>query len=83
MATLTIKSLPDELYERLRDQARLYRRSINSEAIVCLERALGVAPLDADDLIAEADALQQRLGRSLDAEVIEQARQERDGRGGL
>ena len=33
MATLTIKNLPNQLYERLRAQAKWHRRSINSEAI--------------------------------------------------
>ena len=40
MATLTIKNLPNQLYERLRAQAKRHRRSINSEAIVCLKQVL-------------------------------------------
>jgi plasmid stability protein len=40
MASLTIKSVPDDLYEQLRQSATQHRRSINSEVIVCLQRAL-------------------------------------------
>ena len=40
MATLTIKNLPDDLYERLKQTASQHRRSINGEVIVCLERSL-------------------------------------------
>ncbi|MEO8479058.1 MAG: Arc family DNA-binding protein [Gemmatimonadota bacterium] len=40
MATLTIKSLPDPLYARLKARAAEHRRSINSEAILAMERAL-------------------------------------------
>ena len=40
MATLTIKSIPDKLYKLLKQQAAKERRSINSEVIICLERAL-------------------------------------------
>lgn len=40
MATLTIKKVPDTLHERLKQQARRNRRSLNSEVIVLLEQAL-------------------------------------------
>jgi plasmid stability protein len=40
MATLTIKNLPDPLYARLKARAAEHRRSINSEAILAVERAL-------------------------------------------
>lgn len=81
MATLTIKNLPDELYARLKAQARHHRRSINSEAIVCLERILQAAPLDPEALIAEAEELHHKLGRDLDPGIIEEAKRERDARG--
>ena len=35
--TLTLKNLPDELHSRLSAAARRHRRSLNNEAIVCLE----------------------------------------------
>ncbi|MGE3774635.1 MAG: Arc family DNA-binding protein, partial [Gammaproteobacteria bacterium] len=38
--TLTLKNIPDEVYERLKASAEMHRRSLNSEAIVCLEAAL-------------------------------------------
>lgn len=40
MATLTIKNLPDPLYAQLKARAAAHRRSINSEAILVVERAL-------------------------------------------
>ncbi len=40
MATITLKNIPDDLYERLRRRASTHRRSINSEMIHCLEEAL-------------------------------------------
>lgn len=47
MATLTIKNLPDELYAQLKARAAEHRRSINSEAILAVERALaGEGPRD-------------------------------------
>ena len=38
--TLTLKNIPDDVYTRLKLSAELHRRSLNSEAIVCLEAVL-------------------------------------------
>jgi plasmid stability protein len=40
MATLTLKNFPDDLYAQLKDRAAQNRRSLNREAILCLEEAL-------------------------------------------
>ncbi len=40
MATLTLKQVPDELLDRLREVAREQRRSVNQHTIFLLERAL-------------------------------------------
>ncbi len=32
--TLTLKNIPDDIYERLRATPEIHRRSLNSEAIV-------------------------------------------------
>jgi plasmid stability protein len=38
--TLTLKNIPDDVYKRLKAAAESHRRSLNSEAIVCLETVL-------------------------------------------
>ncbi|WP_025322460.1 FitA-like ribbon-helix-helix domain-containing protein [Deferrisoma camini] len=38
--TVTLKNVPEGLYERLKESARAHHRSINGEAIACLERVL-------------------------------------------
>ena len=38
--TLTLKNIPDVVYDRLKLSAEAHRRSMNSEAIVCLESVL-------------------------------------------
>jgi plasmid stability protein len=52
MATMTLKNVPDELYERLKRSAERHRRSVNKEAITRLEQALG-SRTDAAELLAE------------------------------
>lgn len=37
MASITLKNIPDELYNRLTDIARGHRRSLSKELIVALE----------------------------------------------
>ena len=62
MATLTIKNLPDQLYARLKARAAEHRRSINSEAILAVERALiNPAPAEPDQLLAALRRSRARL----------------------
>ncbi len=52
--TLTLKNLPDEIYKRLKASAVTHRRSLNSEAIVCLESVLLPGRLPVDERLARA-----------------------------
>lgn len=62
MATnLTLKNIPDDVYERLKTSAELHRRSINSEAIVCLETVLTPTKITTTERIARARALRSEL----------------------
>jgi plasmid stability protein len=46
MVTLTIKNVPEELYERIKTQAKNNHRSINKEVITIIERAFTIPPID-------------------------------------
>lgn len=62
--TLTLKNIPDEVYERLKHSADLNRRSMNSEAIVCLESMLLPGRLDVGERLARARALRAALPKT-------------------
>ena len=62
MATITVKNIPDELYELLKQSAIANRRSINSEIIVCIERMVGSKRVDPDEILGTARALRERMG---------------------
>lgn len=62
MATLTVKNVPDELYDRLKARAAARRRSINREAIVCLELALRQPPIEEEALLEELRTLREKAG---------------------
>ena len=59
--TLTLKNIPDELYLRLKASAELHRRSLNSEAIVCLESVLLPARLTPSERLARAREFRSAL----------------------
>ncbi len=61
--TLTLKNIPDDVYERLKAAAEAHRRSMNSEAIVCLESVLLPAKLPPTERLARARALRSTLPR--------------------
>ncbi len=59
--TLTLKNIPDDVYDRLKLSAEAHRRSMNSEAIVCLEAALLPSKLTPTERLARARALRGAL----------------------
>ena len=62
--TLTLKNLPDALHARLSAAARQHRRSLNNEAILCLEAGLAAASVPVQERLREIRALRQSLGTS-------------------
>jgi plasmid stability protein len=59
--TLTLKNIPDDVYKRLKASAESHRRSLNSEAIVCLESVLMPGRLNPAERLARARALRSAL----------------------
>lgn len=59
--TLTLKNIPDEVYERLKASAQSHRRSLNSEAIICLEAVLLPRKVPLTERLARASALRSGL----------------------
>lgn len=62
--TLTLKNIPDQVYERLKAAAETHRRSLNSEAIVCLESVLLPGSIEPGERIARARALRAGLPKA-------------------
>jgi plasmid stability protein len=63
MPTLTIKKLPVRLHARLKRQAAAHRRSLNSEAIECLEKGLVSTPIAPEDFLARVREHREKLTR--------------------
>ena len=77
MASLTIKNIPDDLYEHLKQAANAHHRSINSELIYCLERTLLPTKLSAMELKNAAKTLRERvIADRIDPDEIDAAKNE-------
>jgi plasmid stability protein len=77
MATLTIKNIPDDLYDAFKQVARKNHRSINSEVIYWLERAINMQPLPVDEMEAEASVLREMTAHyTLDDQTLTRWKQE-------
>lgn len=60
MATITVKNIPPELYERLKSIAEAHHRSMNSEIIACIEMVVSSRPVDPDLFLVRARRLREK-----------------------
>lgn len=79
MPVLTIRNVPDDVYDRLKARAHGNRRSINSEAVEILRLGvIGRAEVDVHGYLARAQAVRERAtGYVTDHEIT---RAKRSGR---
>ncbi|MBM4024702.1 MAG: Arc family DNA-binding protein [Planctomycetes bacterium] len=75
MPTIIVKNIPAELYEKLKEVARRNRRSISSEIIACIERAVRSREIDPEVELAEARRLRAQVaGPPLTDEELTEAK---------
>ena len=60
MPALTVKNIPNDLYERLKAAARVHRRSLNSEILYCVERTLVPYKIDVSSQLSVARKLREK-----------------------
>lgn len=61
--TITLKGIPDDVYEQLKHSAEANRRSLNSEAIACLETILLPRKVSALEHVTKAREVRLSLKR--------------------
>ena len=67
MATLHIRNVPDDLYERLRESAESKRRSLSAEVVVLLDEALVSSRPSQRELLASLRQLRSSIVLAPDA----------------
>lgn len=73
---MTLKNIPDDVYERLKESARRHRRSMNSEAIVCLEKVLNPVRLTPTERLERARRIREEVGGRFLPDEIDRAKRE-------
>lgn len=77
MQTITVKNIPPDLYKKLKQIAKENRRSVNSEIILCIERAVGSQRIDTGTFLQRIEQLQKGLDLPEIADAgLEKARDE-------
>jgi len=73
--TITVKNIPAELYERLKQSAEFHHRSVNSEVIALIEASISAKKRKPEDFLASARAIREKTGRyGLKQEFIDRAK---------
>ena len=62
MTTLTVRNIPDDLYERLKAAAENNRRSINGEILYRMERSLRAERVPTRELLPRIQRLHATFG---------------------
>lgn len=76
MPALTIKNIPEKLYESLKESAKAHHRSINGEAIACLEKMVGMSRMDPEKFLARVEQLRGQLnGPKLTDKILRDAKE--------
>lgn len=81
MPILHIRNVPEELYERIRMQAKQDRRSITAETIALIERGLGceTQPFDIEAWLHRAEVLRAELReQGFEFDALAAIREDRD-----
>lgn len=74
MPALTIKNIPDNLYEKLKMTAQSHHRSLNSEIIHCLEIVLIPQKINVSERLQRAQKLRVQIAEgAITAEDIDDA----------
>mgnify|MGYP001552606250 FL=1 len=75
MPTMTLKNIPEPLYERLKQAAAMHRRSLNSEILYCLEESLAPRKRNVAELVEKARRVREKTAHyRLDNKELDRAR---------
>jgi len=73
MANITVKNIPKPIYEKLKKQAEARHRSMNSEIIACLEKAVEPNRVSDNEILYEARMARKMAKKALNTEDIQNA----------
>jgi plasmid stability protein len=77
MATITLENVSEQLYKILQQRAAQNNRSVDSEAIACLELVLERKPVDPEVILEDARAFRNKIHGYLTDEDLSLLKKER------
>ncbi len=72
----TVKNIPEDLYQKVKDRAERNQRSVNGEIISILAAATTSKRVPVEEILVRARALRERTRGVLTDEFIERAKRE-------
>lgn len=78
MSTLTLKNVPEELVEQLKNEAKQNRRSLNQEALSRLESSVALRKRSVEETIVALRRLHEKLSymKPLTASFVDRAKRQ-------
>jgi len=73
MPSITVKNIPEDIYNKLKQQAEAHHRSMNSEIIACLERYVEPRRVSPEEILRQARMMRKKVRGNLSAEEIQDA----------
>ncbi len=73
MPSITIKNIPDDVYDRIKQRATENRRSINSEIIECLAQITRPSQVNSDIVLYEVRRLRESINVQIKEEDVKKA----------
>ncbi len=61
MPAITLKNIPNDLYDQIKKSAEVNYRSLNAEILFRLRQTLGTKPISAESLFARINDLNKRV----------------------
>ncbi len=77
MKTITLKEIPTPLHAALKQRARRHGRSLNKEAIACLEMAVAPVPVNIHAMLLDIRAHRAALPGRLNGQLVRMAEEGR------
>ena len=73
MKTITLKNIPPRVHSALKKRAKCHGRSLNKEALTCLEMAVAPTPVDVNAMLLDFQTHRASLPGKLDEQLIQAA----------
>lgn len=74
MNSITVRNIPERVHKKLKQRSELFRRSLNSEIIACLEEALLPNKLEVEQILAKSKMIRDNLNFEITLDELEEAK---------